>query len=134
MLRSAAFLFATILALPAMAGEKRPITAAQFEAYVQGRTLTYAENGEVYGIEQYLPGRRVVWSFLNDDCVEGVWYESEGQICFLYQGDVGEQCWQFYASENGLGALTDGDDDSLFLYEVQHSSQNMTCPGPMVGV
>ncbi len=33
-----------------------PMSGAEFEAYATGRTLTYAERGVIYGIEEYLPG------------------------------------------------------------------------------
>ncbi len=61
--------------LPAAGAE--PMSAAEFEAYTTGRTLTYNSDGTAYGIEQYLKNRRVRWAFLGDDCVEGYWYESE---------------------------------------------------------
>ncbi len=51
-----------IAATPALAADA-PMTAAEFEAYATGKTLTYAVGGEVYGAEQYLPGRRVLWAF-----------------------------------------------------------------------
>ena len=50
-------------------------------------TLTYAENGQVYGIEEYRPNRRVRWAFVGDTCREGYWYDEGRQICFVYEHD-----------------------------------------------
>ena len=47
-----------------------PLSAEAFEAYTTGKTLTYATRGAStpYGVEEYLPGRRVVWSFVGGEC------------------------------------------------------------------
>lgn len=66
------------LALPAYAAE--PVGVAEFEAFATGKTLTYAVGGTVFGAEQYLPGRRVVWAFKGQQCRRGFWYEEEGQV------------------------------------------------------
>ena len=60
-------LLAQMLALtPAGAATSGPsMSAAEFEAYTTGKTLSYAEAGQPYGVESYLPGRRVVWAFVH---------------------------------------------------------------------
>ena len=67
------------LALSPLAGlaaeTGRPMTGAEFEAATTGRTLYYNSAGQAYGVEQYLPGRRVIWAFVGDDCRKGNWYE-----------------------------------------------------------
>ena len=53
-----------LIALPLAAQDLGlPVTGPEFDAYVTGRTLTYAAAGQIYGTEAYLPGRRVIWAF-----------------------------------------------------------------------
>lgn len=122
-----------LAALPAFAED--PMSAEEFEAYTTGQTLTFSFMGVPYGTEQYLPGRRVIWAFMDDDCQEGVWYEDAGNICFVYDhSPVGPQCWSFWRTEDGLRAIFQGEGASTELYEVERSSRPLVCEGPDVGV
>lgn len=135
LLRRAAHLGALLLALGGRAAAaETPMTAAEFEAYTTGRTLIYGTGGVAYGIEEYRPGRRVVWSFLDEDCVEGVWYPQDEAICFAYEGREEPQCWVFFRDAEGLSAITVDDPDGTRLYEIRQSSEPMICRGPRVGV
>lgn len=126
-----ALLCALCLPLPANAG----MSAAEFEAYVTGKTLTYFDSGTAYGIEEYLPNRRVRWAFVGDQCQEGTWYEAQGQICFLYEHNPSEpQCWIFEDQGGRLSARFAGAEDGRVLYEAQASDDPLFCPGPDVGV
>lgn len=127
MLKAIPFLF---LALPAAA--QAPLTAEEFEAYATGKTLSYALGGQVFGTEQYLPGRRVVWAFEGSDCQYGRWYPQGEQICFAYE-DGEPQCWVFARDGSGLSARY-MNDPGLQLSEVAQSPEPLTCPGPDVGV
>jgi hypothetical protein len=111
-----------------------PMGAAEFDAYVTGKTLTYAEAGVVFGTEQYLPNRRVRWAFTDDICQFGRWYEQDGRICFVYDHDPTPQCWQFWRSDTGLRARFASDQEGRELTEVQDSDQPLACAGPEVGV
>ena len=120
-----------LLPTPALA----QMSAADFEAYVTGRTLTYTDGGVVYGIEEYLPNRRVRWAYLGDQCREGYWYDTDGQICFVYENNPGvPQCWQFTERSGRLSALFMGEENGRELYEAQKSDEPMVCLGPDVGV
>ena len=110
------------------------MSASEFEAYVTGKTLYFAQNGETYGAEMYLPNRRVRWSFLDGECKEGVWYPQGGDICFVYEDNPNPQCWSFTKSTGGLSALFQGDDPGSELYEAQQTDEPMYCMGPDVGV
>jgi len=123
-----------VAALPAAAEE--PMTAEEFDAYTRGLTLTYSVEGTPYGVEQYLPNRRVRWTFIGDQCQDGIWYERAGNICFIYDNaPMNEQCWQFFQTEGGLRAVFQGPDGpSTELYEVQQNDAPMACMGPDVGV
>ncbi len=45
--------------------------ADEFVRYTRGKTLFFGNDGEPYGVERYLDGRRVIWSFLDGDCKNG---------------------------------------------------------------
>ncbi len=126
--------FALLLfATPAMAQD--PMTAAEFDAYTKGKTLTFGRAGtQAYGIEQYQDNRRVVWSFLDGECSNGVWYESKGSICFRYDFDPEPKCWQFYDDPDGLRAVFMNMPDTSVLYEAEDSDEPLICPGPNLGV
>ncbi len=114
--------------------EDTPMSAAEFEAYVTGKTLFYSVQGTPYGAEQYLPGRRVIWTFLEDECQEGTWYEENGLICFVYETDFGPQCWSFWERGGGLAARFENEPSGTELYEVRQSDEPLACRGPKVGV
>ncbi len=133
MLLAQTVLVQTVLVGPVLA-QPAPMTAAEFEAYATGKTLTYARDGQIWGTEQYLPGRKVIWAFTADECREGVWYEDQGAICFVYDGDGLPQCWDFYLEADRLSARFLGDSDGVPLSEVAQTDGPMPCAGPDVGV
>jgi hypothetical protein len=113
--------FLACIALPVSAQE--PMTGAEFEAYVTGQTLTYSDGGVTYWIEEYLSNRRVRWSYLNDECQDGYWYEAGSEICFVYEHNPSEaQCWTFSKNNGRLSAKFMGADDGRELYEAQRST------------
>jgi hypothetical protein len=132
----AALVLAALAVLaPAARSAEPPMSAAEFESYVTGRTLTYAARGGApYGAEQYLPGRRVIWTFLDGACEDGIWYEEAGQICFLYDFAPEPQCWSFWQGASGLIARFENDPGASELYEVRQSPEPLRCQGPEVGV
>ncbi|WP_417473392.1 hypothetical protein [Leisingera sp.] len=119
-------------ASPAPAAE--PLGAEAFDRYTQGRTLYYGFGGDLYGVERYLPGRRVIWSFLDGRCQEGRWYEEAGQICFIYENRPDPQCWRFELGPRGLTAQFENDPAATELYEAEDIGEDMLCLGPDVGV
>ena len=123
----------TCLGVPAAA--QTPMSVAEFEAYVTGRTLTFGQDGIPYGIEEFHPGRRTTWAFIGDECREGIWFDRDEQICFIY-GDTPEQehCWIFWRGDEGLSARFISEGEQTELYEVQRSTRPLICPGPEVGV
>ena len=110
------------------------MSAEEFDAYTRGKTLFYGNGGEVYGVERYMADRRVVWSFLDGDCKEGVWFEREGQICFIYEDRLDPQCWSFTQTPRGLIARFEDDPEGTELYEAEDIGEEMLCYGPDVGV
>lgn len=110
------------------------LTAEEFEAYSTGKTLTYAANGQVYGVEQYLPNRRVRWAFIDDTCRIGHWYEEAGEICFVYEHDATPQCWTFHLDGGKLMARFASSPPETELKEVNQTNEPLACTGPDIGV
>ena len=111
-----------------------PLGAEEFDRYTQGRTLFYGFDGVAYGVERYLPGRRVIWSFLDGRCQDGEWYPKGDQICFVYDAIGAPQCWVFTLDQGGLVAQFEGDPEETQLYEADEVEEEMICLGPEVGV
>lgn len=110
------------------------LNADAFDAYTKGKTLYYGSRGQPYGAERYMDGRRVVWSFLDGDCQDGIWYEQDGHICFIYENNLTPQCWTFQKGAAGLIARFENDPGTTELYEAQDIGEEMMCRGPEVGV
>jgi hypothetical protein len=123
-----------LLSITAPAVAESPLSAHAFDDYTRGKTLYYGQFGDAYGVEEYLPDRRVRWSFLDGDCVEGRWYQTGDLICFVYDGQPDAQCWHFFLDAAGLTARTADDPSSAPLYEISQSNEPMICRGPRVGV
>lgn len=123
-----------VLAGPLAAAAQEPMTADQFDAYATGKTLSFAQGDMVWGTEQYLPGRRVVWAFSDSECQYGTWYQQDEQICFVYDNDPAPQCWTFWMQGDRLRARFAGDPDGTELAEVGESREPLACPGPDLGV
>lgn len=115
-------------------GAQTALSGAEFDEYTRGKTLFYGYSGEVYGVERYLPNRRVIWSFLDGQCKEGVWYQQGDQICFVYEDRPDPQCWVFTRMGGGLVAQFEGDPQATQLYEAEDLGEEMICLGPEVGV
>lgn len=110
------------------------MTPQEFETYSTGKTLTYATGGEVYGVEQYLPNRRVRWAFVDDTCRVGYWYSQGQEICFIYEHDGAPQCWTFLLDNGKLKARFTQDPQGTELSEVAQTPDPLACTGPDVGV
>ncbi|GGG63111.1 hypothetical protein GCM10011415_06880 [Salipiger pallidus] len=128
-------ILAAILALPVSAQAAEPMSGAEFENYVTGKTLYFGMEGSAYGVEEYLGDRRVRWSFLDGRCKDGTWYEEKaGLICFVYEDEPAPQCWSFFREGSGLRAVFENDPASTVLYEARQNDEPMVCLGPEIGV
>lgn len=118
-----------LMAAPAWA--ETPLTAAEFEARTAGRTMTYAREGRIWGREQYLAGRKVIWAFEGEDCKYGIWDElAPGLICFAYDDAPQEQeCWRFYDRQEGLFAQSELAPEAGMLAAMAESDKGMVCGG-----
>lgn len=111
-----------------------PMSAAEFEAFVEGRTLFYSDRGADFGAEEYLPGRRVRWTYLDGECTDGRWYEAGELICFVYEDIPDPQCWTFFMQDDGIAARFENDPDEQPVYSTRSTREPLQCPGPPVGV
>ncbi len=110
------------------------MTAAEFDAYVTGKTLTWSQYDSVFGIEEYLPNRKVRWKTSPEECQYGSWFERSGMICFVYEYSPGEHCWTFWTEGTGLKAMSENGIPGGELTEVQQTAEPLNCPAPDVGV
>ncbi|MES2914753.1 MAG: hypothetical protein V4753_06505 [Pseudomonadota bacterium] len=124
-------LLATFAAAPARA--EPPITADQFEAHVTGKTVTYRQFGSIFGIEEYLPDRKVRWSVAPNECQYGSWYPQGDTICFVYEYDPSPACWTFWLRDGALVALSVNAAPGEELFEVEADTGPLPCPGPDIG-
>ncbi|MDQ2091990.1 hypothetical protein [Marimonas arenosa] len=124
-----------LLFWPGLAAAQDQLSAAEFEALTLGKTYYYSSNGRPYGAEEYLPDRKVRWSFLDGQCMDGYWWEDAGLICFAYEDRPDDHhCWSFRLQAGGLAARFENDPSGRELYEVEQSDKPMTCLGPKIGV
>lgn len=122
-----------LMLLPTLALAETPLTAEEFAARVEGRTLIYSYGGQPFGTEQYFPNRRVVWAFTDGVCVYGRWYAQDEEICFVYEDTPDPQCWLFFDRGGKLVAQFMGEGAGTVLSEVAQSDSPLACPGPDVG-
>lgn len=109
-----------ILAMPATA--ETPMTGAEFEAYTTGKTLSYGTAANPgFGVERYLPGRRVLWSTVPGECLEGKWYDTATEICFVYRDDPVHKCWEVFQTPNGIRSVFTNVPDGTVLFEATES-------------
>ena len=110
------------------------LTAEEFDALTLGHTMTWSEYGQIYGVEQYLPGRRVRWTELGDDCKLGHWYPQGPAICFLYEDNPTPACWEISLDGAGMRAFDTADPPGSEPVVIEDTSADLPCLGPEVGV
>lgn len=122
----------TLGAAHAAAGE---LAQPEFAARVTGRTIAWSStDGRLHGMEQYLPGGKVVWRFPGAPCMAGRWQGAgAARICFTYENLPGTQCWHFTESAGGLTALAEGAPEEERLVATGESHMPLACPGPWLG-
>ena len=108
------------------------MTGAEFEAHVEGRTISFSSPGiPHFGIERYMANRRVMWSAETGECMFGVWYESKGDICFRYEDDPNPHCWTIFDTEPGITGVLTGRDYVTVIHEEPERDDPLICDGLM---
>ena len=105
-----ALLLCLTFAMPLTAhAEGTPLSGDAFEALTRGKVMNHFQFGGMYGAEEYLPGRRVIWQD-GEGCMRGHWTEaSPGLLCFRYDGTAETWCWAYIQrADGGFDALLDG--------------------------
>lgn len=104
------------------------MTGPEFDAYVTGKTITFrTETNPNFGIERYLPNRRVMWSAFDGTCKYGVWFESKGDICFRYNDVQVPQCWTIYDEPDGLRGLYTTNPNTTVIFELLDREEPLIC-------
>lgn len=117
---------------PALAGPA--LNAEAFDRLTLGQTMTWADFDTVYGVEQYLPNRRVRWTFSGDSCMEGYWYPQGETICFQYEGSDQPFCWVMVHTATGLTAADTDDGPDAIPVVIAATTEPLACFGPDLGV
>ncbi|MCX7889634.1 MAG: hypothetical protein N2422_07900 [Rhodobacteraceae bacterium] len=111
-----------------------PVTAEEFERATTGLTVHWTAQGRLYGSEQYLPGRQVLWAVEGGECLRGHWWAEGSRICFSYEDAPAPVCWTISREGGRLAARPVDDPDGLPLIAASESDRPLACRGPRVGV
>jgi hypothetical protein len=116
---------ALLLATPALA--ETPMTAQDFDAFATGKTLTYQRSGQLFGTEEYLPGRKVRWYETGKGCSNGTWFAQDQSICFTYTGSPEPACWIFVRSGDRVVAHSMDDAPGDQPFQVAPRDTPLSC-------
>ena len=123
-----------LLALfPAVCRADIVVPPAAFEQMSTGKTLYFFRNGAFFGAEQYFAGRKSLWQYNGDACMEGEWFAKDDLICFTYREQPTPQCWHFLEKSSGYVARAEGDPPDLDLDLGAIDTTPLDCPGPGFG-
>ena len=125
-------LFLALLPLPAWA--QRVMTPAEFEAFATGKTLDYEDDFSVWGREEYLPNRRVRFSFSEQECRFGTWYDQGDEVCFVYEDDPEPKCWTYFTDGKNVTTIYTSDGRGGSVSTARPTKEPLICLGPEVGV
>lgn len=95
--------------LPARGEDGPPLDAAAFDALTVGKTMDTATVAGVYGVETFLPQRRVIWRDAGR-CVRGRWQQVQEMICFTYDDRPDHPvCWTYFDKGDRILGWFEGD-------------------------
>lgn len=138
-LRTAARLAGLAALIATLAGaapaQETRLSPEEFDALSKGSTWYFTLDGEPYGAEQYLDGRRSIWAFDNGTCQRGVWFSRGGDLCFLYEDSDAPSCWAVVQTPSGLKVRTvERDAPVLELDVARVAREPLACKAPGLGV
>jgi hypothetical protein len=120
--------------LPGLALAEEIMSPEDFQSYAEGKTLYFSQQGQPYGVEQYLPGQQSIWQYADGTCAYGIWYARKNFICFIYDGDGDAQCWHFLQKGEQFSARAAGREPDADLDVIWKDERPISCKGPGVGV
>lgn len=104
-----AALFLLLPALSASANDDPPLSAEGFDALTQCRVMDTSTAAGTYGVETFLPDRKVIWRDINRE-VNGTWDQVGDQICFTYEDKADfPVCWTYHDRSGGIEGWYQGD-------------------------
>ena len=112
---------------PGLALASPPLTAEEFDSYVTGQTITYHQQDTLFGIEEYLPGRKVRWQEAGKGCSGGTWFARDSAICFAYTGFPRPACWVFVQTGDRVVAHSLDDAPGEQPFQVTASDTPLDC-------
>ncbi len=105
-----------------------PLDAAAFDALTRGRTFeTHSPPVGLYGIETFLPGRRVYWRDARI-CAAGTWRQVGEQICFDYEHRDRPVCWTYHDRNGWIEGFFEGDRRSVPIM-LHEGGEPVSCEG-----
>ena len=136
-MKRAALLALALTALPAAAeppASDPPLSAQAFDALTRGKTMdTHGALEGLYGIETFLPDRRVIWRD-SERCVAGTWDQVGDQICFFYEDKPDTPvCWTYHDRGGWIMGWFQGDRSTMPIMLYPSSTGPVGCEG-FVGV
>ena len=112
------------------------VSGEAFEQMSEGKVMRFTQNGRYYGAEQFYSDRRSTWQYEDGSCVDGIWYEEAGAICFDYEDNFPAQCWIFAERDDEYFARLRGSSPDapgqLQLFSIDEDP--LECAGPDLGV
>lgn len=122
-----------VAATPAIAADDL-LDADAFERLSTGQTFHFSLDGQPYGAEQFLPGRRSIWAFDDGVCQRGVWFPEGDRLCFLYEDAEAVSCWTFHKRKDGLFARSDDDGEAAIELRLDRATEEpLACKAPGLG-
>lgn len=98
----------------------KPMTAAEFDAYVTNRIISFATaTNPAFGVEHYRENREVIWSVGDGTCLSGKWFPQDGDICFVYEGDPQPKCWTITQTKSGLHGVYTTVPNTTVIFETK---------------
>ena len=125
---------AALLFLSQAAAAQTPMSPEEFDRWSTGKTLDYSVDGQVWGSEAYLPGRRVRDADTGGPCRDGTWHAEGAAVCFVYPAFDGTHCWLYWRDGDAVFAkpLQSAPEDAP--QRVTPAAASLDCPAPDVGV
>ena len=100
----------------------------------EGKSQYFFQNGQFYGAEQFYKNRQSTWQYIDGQCSNGSWRPQGDALCFTYEHDPTEQCWQMFRQDDGRITVRSLGADPADDLELRSTSDgSLSCPGPSVG-